>query len=223
MFSEIKAIVRKDMLLDMRSKENFISMLFFSLVILIIFNFALGSDTKIVTTVAPGIFWVTFLLAGIIGLEKSFLVEKENGCIEFLLLNPVDKGNIFLGKMAGNIIFSLWVQACVIPLFILFFGYHFHSEFLVFVIVTLLTILGFSALGTLLAGITTGLKFSGVILPLLLFPLLIPLLLASVKVTEGIFLQKSLEAYLDWLKLLLAFDLIFLVVSYLTFEFVMEH
>ncbi|MCP4749746.1 MAG: ABC transporter permease [Proteobacteria bacterium] len=215
-------ILLKDLKLDLRSKENFLSMLFFSVIILMVFAFALPSDSDNRTLLAPGIFWVTFLLSGILSLNKSFQMEKENSCMDALLLSPISRGSIFLGKMAGNIAFILIVQIMLIPLFSVLFCssalVHFGELFLL----SFVSSVGFSALGTLLSGLTTDLRFKEILLPILLFPLLVPLLLASVKITQALLANGGFQAELDWLKLLVGFDLIYLIIAYLTFDFVME-
>ena len=212
----------KDLRLDLRSLENLLAMLFFSLIIIAVFSFALPMDKKSQEMLAPGIFWVTFLLAGILSLNKSFQIEKENGCMESLLLAPISRGTIFLGKMGWNVLFILMIQMIVIPIFsILFYG-PFIAHFFELIGLSFTTSIGFSSLGTLLSGLTADLRFREILLPILLFPLLVPLLLASVKITQSIILNHSILEVDNWITLLVGFDLIFLIISYLTFDFVME-
>ena len=222
MVSDIFTIVLKDLKLDLRRPENFISLLFFSLIILLVFAFALPADKASHRLLAPGIFWVTFLLSGILSLNKSFQMERENAVMEALLLAPISRGAIFLGKMFGNILFILVVQLIVIPLFgVLFHNLslvQFGELFLLAIIVTA----GFTALGTLLSGMTADLRFKEILLPILLFPLLVPLILAAVTITRGVLDNQGLAAAIDWLKLLVGFDLIYMIVAFLTFDFVME-
>ncbi len=215
-------IFLKDLKLDLRNLEDLLAMLFFSLIIIMVFSFALPVDEKSRQALAPGVYWVTFLLAGILGLNKSFQVEKDNNCMASLLLAPISRGSIFLGKMTGNVLFILMIQAIVIPIFSTLFYSSFLSYFSELILLSLVTSIGFSSLGTLLSGLTTDLRFREIILPILLFPLLVPLLLASVKITGSITSGRGIIEMLDWLKLLIGFDLIFLIISYLTFEFVME-
>jgi heme exporter protein B len=222
MLSQVWTIFTKDLKVDFRSKENFISTFFFALVILLIFKFSIGNEKEIIKTVAPGIYWATFLLASILALSKTFQLEKDNACMEALVLFPIDRGVIFLGKMGACFIYILIVQIFVIPLFGLFFYNELFSFFGEFLIVCVLATFGFTSLGTLLAAITTDLRFSDILLPVLLFPLLVPLLLASINLTEALFNGQSIFDKADWLKLLLGFDGIFFIASYLTFDFVMD-
>ncbi len=222
MLSDIFTIFLKDIKLDLRSMENFISMLFFSVVILLVFAFALPSDYSNQLVIVPGIFWVTFLLSGILSLGKSFQIEKENSCMEALLLSPVSRGSIFLGKMLGNIVFILLIQILIIPVFSVLFYPIVLSYFAELVLLSFIASVGFSSLGTLLAGLTTDLRSKEIILPIILFPLLVPLLLACVRITQEILGGHGFAGVQDWLKLLIGFNLIFLIVSYLTFDFIME-
>lgn len=222
MIGDVLTILKKDLTLDLRRMENFIAMLFFSVIILLVFSFSLPPDQESHLSLAPGVFWVTFLMSGMLGLSKNFQLEKEMGCMEGLLLSPVSRGAIFLGKMLGTWIFLLLMQVILIPVFSLLFYQAAIGFFFELLGLSAVTALGFSALGTLLSGLTTDVRFKEILLPILLFPLLVPLLLAAVQVMAGIFLGKGFQAELDWLKLLVGFDLIFLIAAYLTFDFVME-
>lgn len=219
---EIGILAWKDVLIDIRRKENFLSMFFFSLLTLIIFNFAMGDDSKAFRLMVPGMIWVIFLLAGILGLSKSFIQEVDNGCIHGLLLTPMDRGNLFLGKMLGTTIFLSLVQMITLPMIILFFDLRLTHSWGMLVAVMLAGTVGFTTLGTLLAGMTSTLRGKEVLLPILLFPLLTPNLIAVVKITAYVFFGGEVEAVWSWWKLLLAFDVIVSVVSYLSFEFILE-
>ena len=222
MFKEIYYIFLKDLKLDLRSKQNFISMLFFSIIILLVFAFALPVEEQKRELLTPGIYWVTFLLSGILSLNKSFQIEKENSCIDALLLAPVSRGSIFLGKMFSNVVFVMTIQLILIPLVGLLFHNGLITYFLELIFLSFITCLGFSSLGTLLSGLTTDLQFKEILLPILLFPLLVPILLASVNIMQSILAGTGLLGESDWIKLLVAFDAIYLIVTYLTFEFVVE-
>src|SRR3989339_818323 len=211
MIGDAYVILKKDLILDLRRMENFVAMLFFGVIILLVFSFALPQDEEMHKNLAPGVFWVTFLLSGILGLSKSFQMEKEMGSMEALLLAPISRGSIFLGKMLGNWIFVLVMQCLLIPLFSLLFFAPAMDHFLEMLGLSALAALGFSSLGTLLSGLTTDVRFKEILLPILLFPLLIPLLLAAVRILAGILVGEGFQGELDWLKLLVGFDLIFLI------------
>ena len=222
MISDILTIVQKDLRLDLRRLENFISLLFFSLIILLVFAFALPADKESHRLLAPGIYWVTFLLSGILALNKSFQLEKENSVMEALLLAPVSRGSIFLGKMLGSLLFIFVVQLILIPLFSVLFHSLTPVQYGELLVLSIIVTTGFTALGTLLSGLTADLRFKEILLPILLFPLLVPLLLAAVTITRGILDSQGFGASADWLKLLIGFDLIYIIVAFLTFDFVME-
>jgi len=222
MIREVWTILQKDLRLELRRSENFIAMFFFAFIILLIFSFALPSEGENHQLIAPGVYWVTFLLSGILGLSKNFALEKEMGCMEALLISPVSRGSIFLGKMLGTLIFMVLMQGILIPVFALIFYTPAIEFFWDLLMLSCATALGFSALGTLLSGLTTDVRFKEILLPILLFPLLIPLLLASVEVMASILAGQGIQGELDWLKLLIGFDFIFLIAAYLTFDFVME-
>lgn len=222
MLADILVIVTKDLKLDLRRAENFVSMLFFSLVILLVFAFALPPEYGKEVEIVSGLFWISFLLGGILSLSQSFQLEKENACIEGILVSPVSRGSIYLGKMLSNIIFILVVQCFVIPILGILFNPVVFTYFVEFFLLGVVAAVGFSSLGTLLAGLTSDIRFKEILLPLLLFPLLVPLLLASVSITKVILTGGGIAGAGDWLRLLVGFDLIFLIISYLTFDFVME-
>ncbi|MGK5092092.1 heme exporter protein CcmB [Deltaproteobacteria bacterium TL4] len=219
--ASIGILIWKDVIIDLRRKENFLSMFFFSVLTLLIFYFAMGDRPHAFQIAAPGIIWVAFLMAGILGLNKSFAQEIENGCLGGILLTPVDRGSLFIGKMLGTTLFLTLLQLLLIPLCILFFGImpqHWGSLIAVLVAGTL----GFTSLGTLLASMTATLKGKEVLLPILLFPLMIPSLISVAKITTFVFFDGNPQDVLIWWKLVLGFDVIFMVVSYLGFEFVTE-
>ncbi len=218
----IWVIFIKDLKLDLRSLENILAMLFFSVIIILVFSFALPTDNDSHQLLAPGLFWVTFLLAGLLSLNKSFQIEKDDECIESLLLAPISRGNIFLAKMGWSVVFILSIQIIVIPIFSILFYSPLIHYFFELILLSFITSIGFSSLGTLLGGLTTDLRFREILLPILLFPLLLPILLAAVKITQSIVSGQGISEVIDWFKLLVGFDLIFLIISYLTFEFVME-
>jgi len=193
---------------------------------------ALGTEQRValvalarqgaVEEAAPGLIWVAFILAGVLGLAKSFAQEREQGSLEGLLLTPVPRGTIYLGKMLGNALFLAVILALLVPLAGVLLGVDLRGVAGPLALALLGGVLGFSALGTLLGGVTAQVAGREVLLPLLLFPLLVPLLLMEVHLTQAILAGEPLASQASWLRLLGAFDGIFLVVSYLVFDAVME-
>ena len=171
---------------------------------------------------APGLLWVTFLFAGLLGLGKSFSQEQENGCMTGLLLTPMPRGVLYLGKLLSTTIFLGLIVGVLLPLFGLFFNLHLGRVLPSLSVVLLGGIVGFTSLGTLLGGLTASLKGREVLLPLLLFPLISPLVLVAVHLSSVVLEGGPLLGELPWLRLLAAIDGVFLIVSYLIFDVVME-
>jgi heme exporter protein B len=212
----------KDLLVELRNRETFTVMLFFAVVILFLFHFSLHPEQENTALLAPGLLWLAFTFTGVLGLGRSFQAEQANDCLEQLLLIPGDRGNIFLGKLVGNVAFMLAVELLIIPLFALFFQLNLWAALLPLLIVAILGTLGFAIIGTLFSALTANLRAREVLFPLLLFPLVVPVIIGSVTATGIILGGGTLGEASGWLKLLGTFDTMFLVVAYLTFEFVVE-
>ncbi len=215
-------LVYKDLLSEFRSRETISSMLVFSMLVVAIFNFAFDPGSAYAQQAAPGILWVAFTFSGIIGLNRSFVHEVDKGCLHGLLLAPFEHGAIFFGKMLGNLIFISIVELLTLPLFAVFFNLQTLQGLPQLLVVILLTTLGFSAVGTLFSAISVNTKTREMMLPILFLPVVIPILLAAVNATAMIFDGKGWNDISDWLRLLTAFDLIFISLAYLTFGFVVE-
>jgi heme exporter protein B len=216
------AMTWKDVTVELRARERVNAMLFFAALVLFIFNFALGPDREKLREVAPGLLWLAFLFTGMLGLGRSFQAERENDCFEELLLTPGDRESIYFGKLAGNILFMVTAEAFILPLFGILYNLDIWDRLIPLATVAFLGTVGFSAIGTLLAAMTAHLRAREVMLPLLLFPLTVPVILASVRSTESILGGGGLSEVGHWLKLLGGFDVIFMVVCPLAFEFVLE-
>jgi heme exporter protein B len=214
------AIVHKDIIAELRTKEMFSSMFVFALLVIVIFNFAFELRVANIKQVAPGVLWVAFTFAGMLGLNRSFILEKDRGCLEGLLLAPVDRSAIYFGKMLGNLIFMSVVEAIVLPIFWILFNPPLFSPTLILIIV--LGTVGFAGVGTLFSAIAVHTRAREVMLPILLFPIVVPLMIAAVKITGGLLDGQPLSEMRNWLNLLVGFDVIFLAVSYMTFDYVVE-
>jgi heme exporter protein B len=215
-------LLTKDILLELRNRETFTVMLFFAVVILFLFHFSLNPERENTALLAPGLLWLAFMFTGVLGLARSFQAEQLNDCVEQLLLVPGDRGNIFLGKLVGNMAFMLAVEFLIMPLFALFFQLNLWDVLLPVLAVVFLGTLGFAAIGTLFSALTANLRAREVLFPLLLFPLVVPVIIGTVTATGIVLGGGTLAEASGWLKLLGAFDTIFLAVAYLTFEFVVE-
>lgn len=216
---KVLAIVWKDIVAELRTKEIFSSMFVFALLVIIIFNFAFELKGVDIATIAPGVLWVAFVFAGVLGLNRTFIMEKDRGCMEGLMLCPVDRSAIYLGKMVGSVIFMLVVEAIVLPIFIAFFNLSVGPSLIPIIV---LGTLGFAGVGTLFSAMAVHTRAREVMLPVLLFPIIVPLVIAAVKATGGILNGQPLAEMTNWLRLLVAFDVIFLTVSLMTFDYVVE-
>jgi heme exporter protein B len=212
----------KDVLVERRSKETLNALLFFALALLFVFQFALGPDRERLASVLPGLLWLGFILSGVLGLGRAFLVERENDCWEALLLTPGDKSAIYLGKLASSLVLMLVVEALVLALFVLFFNLDLMPVLPGLALVIALGTLGMAAVGTLFAAMTAQIRARELLFPVLLLPVLVPVLLATVKATEALLAGEPLTAIAQWLKLLVAADVVYLVVGVLTFDVILE-
>jgi heme exporter protein B len=160
------AVVWKDLAAEMRSRELISAMLVFALLVILIFNFALELDAQARSTVTAGVLWVTFAFAGTLGLNRSMAMEKDRGCLDGLLLAPVDRSAIYFGKMIGNLLFMLIVEAIVLPVYSILYNTNLFMPGLVAVI--LLGSLGYVVVGTLLSSMAVQTRTRDVLLPILL-------------------------------------------------------
>ncbi len=215
------AIVQKDLSAEFRSRELLSAMLVFSMLVILIFNFALELDIKVRQSVTAGVLWTTFAFAGTLGLNRSMAVEKDRGCMDGLLLAPVDRAAIFFGKAISNLAFMLIVEAIVLPLYAMLYNEVriFQPSFLG---VILLGSIGYIAVGTLLSAMSVQTRTRDVLLPILLFPVAVPVLLASVKASGGILNNATFAEILTPLNLLIVYDVIFIAVAFMVFDFVVE-
>jgi len=214
------AIVHKDLVAEWRTKENLAAMIVFALIVLVIFNFAFELQGIDLSIIGAGVLWVAFTFSGILGLGRSFAAERDKGCLEGVLLSPVDRGAIFLGKAISNFIFISAMETLTLPLFAILNNLALPWFPLIPYIV--LGTLGFAAVGTLLSAIAASTKMREVMLPILLFPVAIPLLMAAVKLTGGALQARDVSELAWWFNLLVLYDALVWVVSFWVFEYVVE-
>ena len=215
------AIVQKDLAAELRSRELLSAMLVFSMLVILIFNFALELEIDVRQKVAAGVLWTTFAFAGTLGLNRSMAVEKDRGCMDGLLLAPVDRSAIFFGKAISNLAFMLIVEAIVLPLYAVLYN-EFRIFQLGFLGVILLGSIGYISVGTLLSAMSVQTRTRDVLLPILLFPVAVPVLLASVKASGGMLAGAEFAEILTPLNLLIVYDVIFIAIAFMVFDFVVE-
>jgi heme exporter protein B len=219
---QFMAILRKDLIRELRTREMIISMILFVLLAMVIFHYAFSvKENADLTYFTGGMLWVTFIFAMLLGLNRSFAQEKDERCLDGLLLCPVDRVTIFLAKTAGNLIFLLIIQVVAVPVFTLFFvSRSYVSDLPQFVVVLLLADLGICALGTLLATISMNTRSRDLLLPIIFLPLIVPVLIAATGATTLIFAEGAgFGSLLSRVLFLLGFDAVFLVAAYGTYDF----
>ncbi len=222
--SQALLICRKDLKQELRTRESFTSAFFFALLLQVVFSFSfdfldLGLDF---TEVGAGIIWITLTFSAILSLQNSFLIEREEDCLQGLALCPADASSIYLGKFFANTLFILVVQAFILPISVVFFGYDLSAEAAPLALVVSVNTVGFSALGTLFSAMTARTRRSELLLPLLLFPAAMPLVIWGVKATRLCLAGRRLESYGYLVALSGCFDVIFVVAGILLFEYVVE-
>lgn len=214
------AILRKDMLAEMRSRELLSVMGLFALLSVLIFSFALEMDREARETAISGVIWVTVAFASIIGLNRSMSSEREQGNFDALLLAPVDRSALFLGKFLGNFVVVLLVGLILLPLGTLLYNITLITPWVLAILV--LGILGISATGTLLAAMTAQTRARDALLSIAMLPIVLPVLLAAVRATTSIISGDPIETWSSWPQILVMVDLIYLVLCFVTFGFVIE-
>ncbi len=216
----VTTLVWKDFAAELRNRELLGAMLVFSALVILVFNFALDLQVQLRATLSSGVLWVTLAFAGTLGLNRSMAMERERGGLDGLLLAPVDRSALYFGKTIANLLFILLVAAIMIP----FFGALYNVNLLHpgLLLVVLLGVTGYSAVGTLLAAMAVQTRTRDVLLPILLFPVVLPVLIAAVKASNG-FLQGVEPAEVaPWINLLVVYDVIFVAVAMMVFEYVVQ-
>ena len=214
------AIVWRDILLETRSKDIVVSLLVFSLLVIVVFNFAIEITPHTAALVAPGVLWVAISFGGLLGLTRSIALEIESGGLDGLLLAPVGRDAVFFGKVASSTLFMLVVEALVFPVFAVIFDVSIAEP--VLLPIALLATLGIATVGTVFAAMAANTRAREVMLPLLFLPAALPAIVAAVESTGLLLSDGTLGETGRWLALLAAFDAVFLIVAPFAFRLVIE-
>ena len=210
-FSIIWAIARKDLLLEFRNREVILSVTAFAVLVLAMFVLAVDLTPQNARVIGPGILWTGVAFAGVTGLNRAFAAETESDTLEGLMLAPVSRDLIFLGKTLGVFLFMAFALAVILPVFaVLFNVVVFRWEMFA---IGALAVAGFSAVGTVFAAMSTRVRAREIMLPMLFLPVVAPLLMAAVEVTAGVTLEQSWRDNAQWLGLAAAFDAVFFIVA----------
>ena len=218
----VLVIAAKDIRAELRSRTALLSAVVFAALVLVIFNFARDPTAVAALDLAPGVLWVTFARAAMVALNRAFTVERENGAIDGLLLAPVPRGAVFLGKLVANLAFVGTVEAVALPLFVLFFNVDLGHALPGLVGVTLLATVGFVAVGTIFSAMAVRTRFAELMLPVLLLPFMVPPLIGAVQVTARLLAGRPLSEMMGWLRLLALYDVVFVTLCTMAFASVVD-
>ena len=217
---QIGALLWKDVLIELRTRDAIVAMMVFGILALTVFNFAFELRAESIALVAPGVLWVAVLFAGVLGLGRAFTHERERGSMEGLLLCPADRGTIFVAKFLANLTFIGAAEIVIVPVYDSFFDVAALRPGVVAVI--LLATIGFAAVGTVFGAMSVNTRAKEVMLPVLLLPIVTPLIIGAVRATGVLIDGGAFSEIWTWVNLLIAVDVVYLTVSFLVFEFVLE-
>ena len=212
------AILWKDVVLELRTKDIVVSALVFALLVIVVFNFAITPTPQTVAFVAPGILWIAFTFGGVLGLNRSIALERESGGMHALMLAPVSRDLVFFAKMLGSLLFMLLVEIIVFPIFAALYNFSLLMPGLI--PVAALATVAIVTIGTLFSAIAANTRSREVMLPLLFFPVVVPAVIAAVEASTAVIQGGS--PFDRWLPFLLAFDALFLVVCPFAFNLIVE-
>ena len=216
----ILIIVWKDLLLELRSKDLVVSIVVFGLVVVGVFNFALNNTPGRSAELAPGILWSAFAFSAVLGMNRAFVRDQEQGGLEGLLISPISRDAIFLGKALTSLIFMLLVEAALLPVYAVMLDFSVLSWSLMLTI--LLGTLGCAVVGTLFSAIAVQTRSREIMLPVLFFPVLLPVIIAAVEASTRAVGGVTFIGLGRWLPLIVVFDALFLVICPWVFSFVVE-
>lgn len=213
-------IIQKDVKVEWRGRQGVPVMLVFALLIVFLFNFALGLSPELQTGLAAGLLWVSLAFASTLGLNRSISLEKENNALDGLLLAPVDRSAIFFGKSLSNFGFTFLVALVLLPVFSLFYQQSMINLSLILVII--LGLAAYTSLGTLLSALSIQTRTRDVLLPILLYPLALPILIAAVEASRGVLSGQTIGDLSSWFYFLLACNILFIAAGLMFFESILE-
>jgi heme exporter protein B len=216
------AVAGKDLRVELRSRTAFVSAVTLAALILLIFNFARDAAVVSREALVPSVLWVTLAFVGVTVLNRSFTMERENGALDGLLLAPVSRSAVFLGKYLANLAFVLVVELVTVLLVVLFFGADLRGTLGALLATVFLASAGFVAIGTVFAAMTARTRFAELMLPLLLLPFLVPPVIAGVQVTTRLLAGRPVSEIAGWLRILGLYDIVFFTLCLLVFPSLMD-
>ncbi|MFC1729836.1 heme exporter protein CcmB [candidate division KSB1 bacterium] len=221
-FALIYNIVHKDITVELRAKETVTAMLVFGLLVIVVFSFAFPLGIQEQRVIGPGLLWVAFTFAGVLGLNHTFSAEQENSTIHGMMLSPMPRSVLYVGKLISNVLFMITAELVILIIFLWFFEIRFTGRWHYLLLTLVLGTVGFASTGTLFSAISAGLRMRVFLLPILQFPIAVPVIIASVEATGALINEEQLIGFFDWINLLLVFNVIFITVSILLFDYILE-
>ena len=215
-------VARKDLAIEFRTRSAFLSALVFAVLAIAIFYFTW--DVSIITAAdrAPGVLWVVLTFSALLGFQRSFGLEEHDRGIDALLVSPIDRESIYLGKAIGNLIFLAAVQVIAIPALALFYDLHLGHGMLIVSGIVLLAMIGIVAVGTLFSAMAVNTRMAELLLPMLSLPFFVPVLLCGAQAATIVLAGRPVAEAWPWLRILVAFDIVFVVACTLAFPFTLE-
>ena len=214
------AIINKDLRAEVRSRELISVMILFAFLSILIFSFALELDRVAREEAVSGVLWVTLIFASILGFNRSMAMERDQGNIDAMLLAPISRSAIFIGKLVGNYLFTLIVGLVMLPIMTILYNKTLVDPWVI--LTTVIGIFGFSTIGTLLATMTVQTRAREALLPIAMLPVVLPFLLTAVRATTGILSDAPQSDWLVWVQLLGGISIIYLVMCLFLYGFVVE-
>lgn len=221
-FSDAWLVARKDLSIEFRTRSTFLSAVVFSLLSIVIFFFAWDPTAVSAIDLAPGVLWVTFTFSGLLGMHRSFGVEQPDRAIDGLLASPISRESIFLGKSIASLAFVVAVQAVSIPAVAVFYNLPIGDRIIELAGIAFLAAVGLVAVGTLFSAMAVNTRLAELLLPMLALPFFVPIVIPAAQATAKLLSGRPVGEAVAWLKLLVAFDIVFVVACTLAYPFTLE-
>lgn len=215
-------VTLKDLRAELRTKEAINSSFAFALVILLMFSFAFDPSDETTREISGGLLWIVFAFAGTLILNRSFARELPNDCLDALVAAPISSSALFLGKSFANFLLVLAVQLVALPVFGIFYNVHWTAQFPQLILVMVLGTWGLTVIGTIFSALTVNIRLREVMLPMLVFPILVPALMGAMQLTSKLVNGVPIGSdTMEWLKMLIGFDIVYTAVSLILVETVL--
>ena len=219
-FYHLFVMVRKDFLLEIRSKDVILPVFIFSLLVVVTFNFALESTPNTANLIVPGILWISIIFGAMVGFNRMLLAETEGGAFQGLLVSPVGRDVVFFGKVLSNMMFLIVIELILVPILIVLFNVSISPLNMLWI--SLPALLGISLCGMLFATISMNMRAKEVMLPILFLPVVVPIILGAVESTHSIMNGGSLDENFRWITLMIVFDVVYAVLGPVSFTMIVE-